>query len=84
MVEPSSVLSTLRPSPRERRRLVRGVKYGLLGAILFIVSLTLVFIAFELASPFIAEGAEYIVESETVESAKTYVTNSAIYERIVG
>lgn len=85
MIEPSSLeLSSLEPSERDKRRLVRGVKFGVIGALLFVLSLLLVVVLLELASPFIERGAEAIFGSEIVQDAEWYVTNSAIYEKLVG
>lgn len=71
-------LSAVTPSPRDRRRLARGVKFGVLGAVLFIISLILVMILFEIAEPFVKTGTEYVVESRVVRWGKDVLASSGI------
>lgn len=55
------------------KRLVKGVAYGFLGALIFIALVLLMYFAFAILSPLIGDLVERLMQSETAERIRELI-----------
>lgn len=58
------------------KRLVKGVAYGFLGALLFIALVLLMYLAFTILGPLIGELVERLMQSDTAERIREFIRSA--------
>ncbi|MDY6780003.1 MAG: hypothetical protein SV760_05565 [Halobacteria archaeon] len=67
---------------RRDKRFIKGLAYGVGGAVCFVVAVVVMYVAFTVAQPYIDAATSEIFNSQVYESVKTTVVNSEVYETL--